>query len=238
MSETVGRKKRINAPAGGTSAKPASGKVLAAKAGRRSARLSPDERRRQILDGAIAYFSEAGFDGSTRELARRLGVTQPLLYRYFPTKDHLIAEVYDALYVGRWRDEWLEILAENAPLEDRLCRFYARYTDVIYDRTWIRIYLFSGLRNLPINRWWIQFVEQTIMRRVVGEIRREAGLPAPADFEPSQAESDAFWMFHGGIFYWGVRSGVYSAPIGGARDAFIATSVRTFLNGLPALLKR
>lgn len=223
MSETA-KRKAASAPA---QAAPA-----------RGARLSPEERRRQIIDGAIAYFSEAGFDGSTRELARRLGITQPLLYRYFPTKDHLIAEVYDALYVGRWRDEWLEILGEAAPLEDRLRRFYSRYTDVIYDRTWIRIYLFSGLKNLPINRWWIQFVEQTIMRRVVAEIRRESGLPAAADYEPSQAESDAFWMFHGGIFYWGVRAGVYSAPIGGAREAFIATSVRTFVHGLPALLTR
>jgi hypothetical protein len=35
----------------------------------------------------------------TRDLARRLGVTQPLLYRYFPSKDDLIKEVYRTVYL-------------------------------------------------------------------------------------------------------------------------------------------
>ena len=50
----------------------------------RRTRLSPAERERLIVAGAVRYFAEVGFGGQTRELSRRLGITQPLLYRYFP----------------------------------------------------------------------------------------------------------------------------------------------------------
>ena len=53
-------------------------------------RLSPPERERLIVDEAILFFAEVGLAGQTRELAQRLGVTQPLIYRYFPTKHDFI----------------------------------------------------------------------------------------------------------------------------------------------------
>ena len=52
--------------------KPASGAAPKVKG-----RLSPTDREKQIVDGAIAYFSEVGFSGQTRELSKRLGITQP-----------------------------------------------------------------------------------------------------------------------------------------------------------------
>ena len=64
-------------------------------------RLSPSMRRQHLIEEAFAYFAEVGLGGSTRELAKRMGVTQPLLYRYFPTKEGLIESVYDLIYVNR-----------------------------------------------------------------------------------------------------------------------------------------
>ena len=69
-------------------------------------RLSSDERRRNFIQQSIKLFAEEGFESSTRELARRLGVTQPLLYRYFPSKQDLVSAVYDEVYVRRWQPEW------------------------------------------------------------------------------------------------------------------------------------
>ena len=43
-------------------------------------RLSSQEREQQIARGAVEFFAEVGFSGDTRELARRLGVTQSLIY--------------------------------------------------------------------------------------------------------------------------------------------------------------
>ncbi len=200
-------------------------------------RLSSTDRRRQILQGAISFFAEHGFEGGTRDLARRLGVTQPLIYNYFPTKDDLIREVYQTVYVGRWRTEWSDLIGDrDRPLRDRLVDFYARYTEVIFSPDWLRIYLFSGLKGLQINAMWISFVEDHLIRRVCNEIRREQGLPLEEEIEISPAEMEAFWLFHSGIFYYGVRREIYESPVHLPIDLFIQTSVQAMLVALPAVI--
>jgi AcrR family transcriptional regulator len=55
-------------------------------------RLRAEDRRQQILDVATPLFTEFGADAvSTTEIARRAGVTQPVLYRHFASKDDLYA---------------------------------------------------------------------------------------------------------------------------------------------------
>nr|WP_244212305.1 TetR/AcrR family transcriptional regulator [Paraburkholderia hospita] len=49
-------------------------------------RLAPEVRERQIVLKAVDHFATHGFSGSTRELARQLGVTPPLLSQYSPSK--------------------------------------------------------------------------------------------------------------------------------------------------------
>jgi hypothetical protein len=59
-------------------------------------------------------------------------VTQPLLYRYFPTKSSFIEAVYDVLYVGRWDADWVRLLADSTmPLRERLNVFYKRYSATV-----------------------------------------------------------------------------------------------------------
>src|SRR3979409_2400117 len=69
-------------------------------------RLSPHDRRKEFVAKATEFFSEEGFGGGTRDLARRLGVPQPLLYRYFPSKDDLIKEVYRTVYLEPLDTGW------------------------------------------------------------------------------------------------------------------------------------
>src|SRR5207253_5933040 len=111
-------------------------------------RLSPDDRRREFVARATEFFSEQGFGGGTRDLARRLGVTQPLLYRYFPSKDDLIREVYRTVYLEPLDTGWEKLLGDRSrPLRARLQEFYNAYTDVIFTRKWLRIYFYSGLNG-------------------------------------------------------------------------------------------
>jgi AcrR family transcriptional regulator len=202
-------------------------------------RLSPVDRRRQILEGAIAYFAEVGFDGGTRALAEKLGVTQPLIYRYFPSKEDLIREVYKEVYLDRWRTEWEHLISDRRlALRERLVTFYLRYTEVVFESEWMRIYLFSGLRGIEINRWWITFVEDRILRRVCEEIRHSYGLPSFAELPLQQAEIDLYWMFHGGIFYYGMRRHVYGAAPRLDLRSYLELSVETLLTGLPATVGR
>ena len=44
---------------------------------RKRVRMRPQEREQQIVEGAIRYFSEHGFDVDTRGLAAQLGGAQP-----------------------------------------------------------------------------------------------------------------------------------------------------------------
>jgi len=52
-----------------------------------SSRLSFNERRQAIIESVKDVFAKAGFDGTTsRELAKAAGISEALLYKYFPTK--------------------------------------------------------------------------------------------------------------------------------------------------------
>jgi len=56
-----------------------------------------EQRRAQILATALEVFTEGGFHGSsTREIARRVGVTEPTLFHYFGSKQALLAAVLAA----------------------------------------------------------------------------------------------------------------------------------------------
>lgn len=65
----------------------------------RQTRPSADATRERILAAALDLFSERGFDGaSTREIAARAGVTQPLLNYHFSGKDELWRVAVDGLF--------------------------------------------------------------------------------------------------------------------------------------------
>ena len=128
------------------------------------------------MEAAIKFFSEEGFDGSTHKFAKKIGITQPLIYRYLDSKDELIREIYNAVFEGRWKSEWEEMLRDRTKtITTRLHEFYGLYTDVVFARDWMRIYLFSGLRELDINRWWSSFVESRIFVTICDELRYETG---------------------------------------------------------------
>src|SRR5262249_526998 len=198
---------------------------------RRQNRLPPAERRAGIIRKATGFFAERGFEGGTRELARELGITQPLLYRYFPAKEDLIHEVYKSVYLDRWNPQWDAILRDRQlPLRDRLQTFYEAYTDAIFTREWLRIYLFSGLKGVEINKWYIGFVEDRILTIIAGEYRHEAGLPANEG--PLPQELELAWLLHGGIFYYGVRKYIYGLPVIEDKTQIIANALDVFLAGV------
>jgi AcrR family transcriptional regulator len=195
-------------------------------------RLSPEDRRQEFVRKATEFFSEEGFNGGTRELARRLGVTQPLLYRYFPSKEELIKEVYNKVYLEPLDNGWEKLLTDRTrPVRERLLQFYENYTDVIFSRKWLRIYLFSGLKGLDINRWYVGVVRDKILTRIIKECRFEAGLPTQA--KPSAAELEMAWVFHGGIFYYGVRRFIYEMPALQDKHEVIANAVDGYLASFP-----
>lgn len=67
-------------------------------------------RKGEILDAALEVFSERGYDGgSMREIASRVGVSEPALYRHFPGKEALFITLLK-IGTGRLRDETLAMI--------------------------------------------------------------------------------------------------------------------------------
>jgi AcrR family transcriptional regulator len=201
-------------------------------------RLPPGARRDRIVSEAIQYFSEVGFDGGTRELAVRLGVKQPLLYRYFPSKEDLIKEVYETVYVSRWRRDWQTLISDRAlPLRTRLIEFYKAYAKVMFEPEWIRIYFFSGLKGLDINKRYISFMEEHVLKRICEEVRFAYDMPPVHEVPVKPQELAAFWIFHGGVFYYGVRREVYGVPVHVNEDELAELSVDSLLAGFPRVAR-
>jgi len=67
-------------------------------------------RRGEILDAALAVFAEKGYaGGSMREIAARVGFTEPALYRHFASKEALFLTLVQII-ATHLRDEALDIL--------------------------------------------------------------------------------------------------------------------------------
>jgi TetR/AcrR family transcriptional regulator len=59
-------------------------------------RLPASDRRRQLVETALDFFSRKGFGGTTtKEIATAAGVTEAIIFRHFPTKQDLYNAVLD-----------------------------------------------------------------------------------------------------------------------------------------------
>jgi AcrR family transcriptional regulator len=191
-------------------------------------RLSTQAREQQILRGAIKFFAERGLEGQTRDLAKKIGVTHPLLYHYFPTKRALIERVYQEVFLGRWKSEWEHLLDDQAiAFEDRLTRFYRDYAATILKPEWVRIFVFSGLSDGYIPDRYIGLLNERLMPRILRETRRNLGLSLRA--KSSEREQELIWGMHGGIFYIGIRHWIYNQPMPSDIDQVITDRVRAYL---------
>jgi TetR/AcrR family transcriptional regulator len=62
-----------------------------------SERLKGEERRRVIIEAALALFSRKGFRGTTtREIAEAAGCSEATIFKYFTTKDELYSAILEA----------------------------------------------------------------------------------------------------------------------------------------------
>jgi AcrR family transcriptional regulator len=201
-------------------------------------RLAPEDREHQILQAAIEFFARHGFDASTRDLAKELGVTQPLLYRYYPTKEALVDRVYEEVFVRRWNPEWEEWLADRGmPLADRLKRYLKDYARFVLRSQWVRIFIYAGLSRGGINQKYLSRLRDRHFLVIARELRQAYAIPEPADAAALEDEVDLIWAMHSSVFYLGVRKWIYEQPIPKNLDRVIDLRVDAFMLGVPAVLK-
>ncbi|WP_158810294.1 TetR/AcrR family transcriptional regulator [Beijerinckia sp. L45] len=200
----------------------------------RRPRIAAADRERMILSEAIRFFAEEGFDGQLRVLAARLGITHSVLFRHFPSKDALIARVYQDVYVRRMRPEWAASLCDRStPLDDRLGAFYRDYTDAIFHRDWIRLFMFAGLKGVDINAPYLALLRDTVLLPICIEYRVASNDRGSLDRPLSDREIERALGLHGRIFYLAIRKFVYGLTIPENLGGTIGDAVAAFLSVQP-----
>jgi AcrR family transcriptional regulator len=138
--------------------------------------MSAAERREMVLEAAVAEFALHGMAGtSTEDVARRAGISQPYLFRLFPTKKALflalvercyqrIEEAFTAAAGDRTGDAALDAMGQEYErlLEDRTLLLFQMHayaacedpdiravTRAGYKRLWALVERLSGL---PFDR--------------------------------------------------------------------------------------
>jgi AcrR family transcriptional regulator len=95
-------------------------------------RMSAEERRASVIRAAMSEFARGGYAGtSTEAIARKVGVSQPYLFRLFPNKR--------AIFLAASRHcisttiEVFRTAAEGLPPEERLTAMASAYQRMIHD---------------------------------------------------------------------------------------------------------
>jgi AcrR family transcriptional regulator len=124
--------------------------------------MSAAERREAVLEAAVAEFAARGFDGtSTEDVARRAGISQPYLFRLFPTKKALfialvercfqrVADAFSAAAADMTGKEAMDAMADayHGLLEDRTLLLLQMHAYAACDDQDIRAAARAGYRTL------------------------------------------------------------------------------------------
>jgi AcrR family transcriptional regulator len=129
---------------------------------RNGVRMTAEERRESVLEAALIEFSARGLDGtSTEQVAKRAGISQPYLFRLFPTKKALfialvercfdrVADAFAAAAADRVGEEALDAMgtAYERLLEDRTLLLLQMHAYAACDDPEIRVATRAGFRRV------------------------------------------------------------------------------------------
>lgn len=193
---------------------------------RRRERLSPSERKTDIMRCAAALLREGGDrDGIVAEIAKRLGIVEGTIYRYFTTKRDLITQVAEDWYAGMLADYDRE-LAGIAGTSARLRFMIWRHLTVMHDEpAMCRLVLDdlradAGYRKTSIYQLNRQYTQRTlgIVKEGItsGELRADVPLTMVRD------------MIYGGIEHhcWAYLRGEGAFSPARAADEIVAIVYR------------
>lgn len=178
-------------------------------------RLAPDERRNQIVQEAITLLAERGAAFNTRELASRLNISHPLLFRYFSSRDEIVDAVFNTVYIGRLSPDILKELDDQATgIVRKWIRFYEKYAPSIFDRTWVRIFISSALQEDVISRRYFEIAVLPLITRLAEDTEKYCfdRLAEPGS-SARMISIELAWMTHSSLFYNGLRRWVYQLEV-------------------------
>jgi AcrR family transcriptional regulator len=141
----------------------------------RAGRMSSAERREVVLDAAIAEFAAYGLHGATTEaIAKRVGITQPYIFRLFGNKKELFLAAVERVY-DRVLETWetaLKRVREDATPEERMLAMGEAYVELMSRREELLLLLqaFGASKDPDVLR-----VSRRRMRQMYEYVQRAAG---------------------------------------------------------------
>lgn len=140
-----------------------------------------DRKRRAIVQGAAEVFAERGFvAGTTKEIAAKVGLSQPAIYHYLGSKEDLLREIVLRIEHDMRRALETALAAGSTP-EEQLRHIVHEYTAaIIENRTTFAVY-YKELHQLPPSvRKRIADAEKEFVAdvaAVVAKLQRDGRLP-------------------------------------------------------------
>lgn len=193
-------------------------------------RLQREERERLIVKEAIAFFSEVGLSGDTTALAARMKVAQPLLYRYFASKDALIARVFEEIFLSNWNPLWEEMLTDpKVEIEQRLLNFHMDFARIQLSRERVRLSLFFALSGWDMSPY-LKLMRNQVYVPIAAGLRQYAGEPDIRKRPLRDLEVEIAKLAIEKIQYYGIRKWVYELPSMPAIQPLIETSIEALLS--------
>lgn len=197
------------------------------------ARMPPAERKAMILARASEFFAEYGLTAQTRALAAACGVTQRLLYRYFPSKAALLDEVYQEAIVAPFKAVWLIQLKDRSrPIEQRLIDFYGSYFETVLTRKWLRLFLYASLAEARMAPDYNAAIVHELVETIVAEVAQAQRVELPRD---SLLLREMGLALHGTVSHFAIRRHLYAASRQVSGQRVLALHVKVFLAGFSAM---
>jgi len=141
-------------------------------------RMTAEERRADVLRLAVSVFAKAGYYGtSTEDVARAAGISQPYLFRLFPTKKALFIELVGHGF-GRVREAFIAAVGDLTG-EDAMTAMAEAYGELLRDRDelMLQMHCYSACDDPEIA---------DVVRREFGRLWREVVRLSGADDEELQ----------------------------------------------------
>jgi AcrR family transcriptional regulator len=160
-----------------------------------SVRLPAEQRKAAVLDCACGIFSTGSYRGTTTaEIARRAGVTEPVLYRHFASKRDLYLAVLEESW-SRLRAMWNQAIADEPDPRFRVAamgRAYFAATDpkVLCAELWIQA-LTEASDDTEIRRFLRKQMREVhdYVTDVIRQAQEDGGI-----FRDRDASAEA-WIF-------------------------------------------
>jgi AcrR family transcriptional regulator len=111
--------------------------------------LSKEERRDVIERAAAELFAERGYRGASMdEIARRAGISAPVVYDHFASKEDLHVHLLERHYAGL-REVWREHLAGDDPVQERMARAFDAWFHYLEVHPYAARLLFADTTGAP-----------------------------------------------------------------------------------------